>query len=393
MSLVVEAINFNHDPSSAQTDAMNIRKNATQTVPIPEWQRGISSQPEDSPAAYALAETAGHTLTIKASFRRIDPTITSVEVRAVDPANPRAQGCIYALLRWLGIIPFVPPPYGNCLGEVKARAITFPAGGVTSLETFELDAIWPLSMFKLGIHTVTWQWQYRLQPTDPWTDLETTRHRIYLILETPKAPWQQTPYTSANTQLPWTAALDKACVWAAGAGSRDQAAEMITRSVNTQPLQSYTPATLFGFDTYYLSQYLQSLDGGTPFQLNCTDCADAVTTLANLLGCELVEGRFFDMVTRRFLALNGNPAIDTDWVSWGWYYHEICWLGSIGQNELIYDGCLQVDMDDNYADTVHVARHPARMRFGLSDPQDYRYRLIESGSGTLENISRHRPVA
>jgi hypothetical protein len=118
----------------------------------------------------------------------------------------------------------------------------------------------------------------------------------------------------------------------------------------------------------------------------------AVTALSNLLGCDLFEGRFFNMVTRKFLTLNGIPALETDWVSWSWGYHEICWLHQMGQNELIYDGCLQVDMDNNYADLVHVALHPVKMKFGMSDPGDYRYRLIESGNGDLENIPRRRIV-
>jgi hypothetical protein len=83
---------------------------------------------------------------------------------------------------------------------------------------------------------------------------------------------------------------------------------------------------MFGFGSYYLSSYLTQLNSGSPFQLNCTDCADAVTTFSNLLGCDLWEGRFFNMVTRKFLTLNGNPAVEADWVSWTWNYHEICWL-------------------------------------------------------------------
>lgn len=393
MSVVLEAIKLNHDPGSAHTDALNIRRNAVEFVDVPEWQRGVSASPQDSPAAYAIGETASNTITIQAKFKRTDPSITTAEVRALDPSAPRAMGCLYEILRRLGVIPFVPPPYGNCLGEVKARTITFPASGETGFETFELVPIWPLGMFGLGIYTVAWQWQYRLGPGDPWTDITTTNHRIYLVLEVPNLPWLQSPYHDSSDQLPWTDALDKACFWASKAANLDAAAERITRAINTHPLQSYTPGTNFGWTEYFLTQYLQALDGGASFSLNCTDCADAVTTFANLLGCDLVEGRFFDMVTRRFLPLNGDPSNDADWASWTWGYHEICWLGSIDQYGQVYDGCLQLDMDDNYADTVHIRHHPVKMRFGMTDPNDYRYRLIESGTGTLQNIPRHRPVS
>lgn len=44
----IEAIKFNHDTNAAVNDALNIRKNATQFVAIPEWRRFVSVNPEDS---------------------------------------------------------------------------------------------------------------------------------------------------------------------------------------------------------------------------------------------------------------------------------------------------------------------------------------------------------
>ena len=64
MSVRLEAIKFNHDPGSATADALTLRRNATQTVAVPEWQWGVSVNPEDSPAAYAMKETQGQTITI-----------------------------------------------------------------------------------------------------------------------------------------------------------------------------------------------------------------------------------------------------------------------------------------------------------------------------------------
>jgi hypothetical protein len=134
--------------------------------------------------------------------------------------------------------------------------------------------------------------------------------------------------------------------------------------VNRVPNVTYTPSTMFGFGDYELSSYLTHLPGGS-FVMNCTDCADAVTTLSNLLGCNLAEGQFFNMVTKRFLTLAGNPASNADWVSWSWGYHEICRLGAIGQNGQLRRR-LQLDMDDNYGDR---ARRPAS---GEDDIRDHR---------------------
>jgi hypothetical protein len=36
MAVALESIKFNHDPSTAATNALNIRKNATEAIPVPE---------------------------------------------------------------------------------------------------------------------------------------------------------------------------------------------------------------------------------------------------------------------------------------------------------------------------------------------------------------------
>lgn len=82
MTVVLEAIKFNHDPSSETTDALNIRKNKTQFVTVPEWQRGISVNLEDSPLAcqntrraqkteaHQLSEKHQETITSKGQLSR-----------------------------------------------------------------------------------------------------------------------------------------------------------------------------------------------------------------------------------------------------------------------------------------------------------------------------------
>ena len=79
--LAIEAITFNHNTGAATHDALNIRRNATQTVHIPEWRRVISVNPEDSPAAYATGATHGNPITILVSLSSTDPAIAFIEVR------------------------------------------------------------------------------------------------------------------------------------------------------------------------------------------------------------------------------------------------------------------------------------------------------------------------
>jgi hypothetical protein len=384
----VEEIHFNHDTGGASADALTIRKGpGGSPIQAPEWRRGFTPQP----AAYASA-ALGPTITIKARFSGGPPGGTR-QIRALDayvePSDP--GGC----LGWLVVLiaSFIRAIFGNVLGDAAAKTVAFDANGMSGLETFTL-VNHKLKTASVGIRSTDWKWQQRpgtgKRKGPKWSTFDTSQHRIYTVLDTPAGPWTQG--AGNDTLLPWTDALDKACAWAAGATTKDAAAAAVTRAVNTQPLQSYTPSTLFGFYTYHLSSYLGQLNGGAPFQLNCTDCADAVTTLSNLLGCDLWEGRFFNMVTRKFLTLNGDPTVEASWVSWSWGYHEICWLGAVGQFASVYDGCLQLDMDDNYGDLVHDPLHPIKMTFGTTDPGHYKYRLIASGLGDLENVPRRRAL-
>src|SRR6266545_1096863 len=122
MSVQLEAIKFNHNPNSATGDALNIRRNASSFVPVPEWTRGIWIKPEDSPAAYAIQETKGHTITVQVQLKRIDPRIASAEVRALDAdiAPPAPGGCSW-LIQFLQAVLWA--LFGNALGEVAARPV------------------------------------------------------------------------------------------------------------------------------------------------------------------------------------------------------------------------------------------------------------------------------
>ena len=80
-TLSVEAIQFNHDTSGAACDALTIRKNYTEIVKLSEWQAG-DTQHQDAPAAYAIDETTGNTVTVKVKFRITPATATSAEIRA-----------------------------------------------------------------------------------------------------------------------------------------------------------------------------------------------------------------------------------------------------------------------------------------------------------------------
>jgi hypothetical protein len=180
--IVIDAIKFNHDPNGAKHDGLNLRRNAASFISVPEWRRLVSINPEDSRAAYAVAATKGKKITIQVSLSSSDPSVTSIEVRA--------------------------------RRHVKSRRVKFVAGK-TGFVSFELIDP-PVRHGRVGIWDVEWHWEFRRSKHHRWHHLDTTRHRIYVVLGIPTAPWKQMPYNAANTQLPWTDVLDYACGWAGG---------------------------------------------------------------------------------------------------------------------------------------------------------------------------------
>lgn len=268
MSILLEAIRFNHDTKSADCDAINVRKNASHAVPTPEWQRGRSIKPEDSPAAYSIADTRGQTIVIKVQLRRTNPDLSSVEVRAIDPAwSDRGR-----ILGWLRMSLL---PAGNLLGEVAARTVKFKTGDSTGFVTFPLRGV-RLDSAGVDVQTVTWRWQYRRRRNDPWTDFALSEHRIYSVLDLPNDPWQQDP--ASPDLFPWTDALDYGCTWARGAHDRAEAAARVTKSIYELGPSVITydcaggGATNYAFPDFQLTDFLGRLRGrgepGTAGQLH-----------------------------------------------------------------------------------------------------------------------------
>src|ERR1043165_1489844 len=290
MQVFLEAIKFNHDQSSATGDAFNIRRNENEPVNVPEWRQGISVKPEDSPAAYAIRETRGHILTIKAQFSSTDISNAKVLVRAV-AARPRRlrSGLIGFLLRAFSLVR--PPLCPNILGEVKERPIEFNATRETGFERFELQNV-RLRGTGVSVSNTEWRWQLCVKSANPWIDFALTKHRIYTGLEIPKCPWQQTPVDDeSQTQMPWADALEYACDWAAGAQDVDEAATLVTRGINDLGLDRvrYSGSSLYSCPNFNCTEFLDLLQGGTGMGtgMNCSDCATAISSFANLVGCNL----------------------------------------------------------------------------------------------------------
>lgn len=419
--LRLESITFNHDPALSR-GALNIRRNATAPVVLPEWRRGRSSVAADSPVAYALSRVDHQPLSVVAQFSRTSDD-GPVVVRAVpdraplDPypwvtlPNPQllwpgghwfSGWAEYAWYQWYDAVyrswqeRFARRP--DSLGEVADTVVSFAPGDRSVVVRCPLRNV-RLAARGVGVSDVAWRWQYRIG-LGPWNELDVTHHRIYTVADVPTPPWVQQPAISANTQLPWVDALDVACSWAGGAFEARDAAEAITGAVFAlgdgvleygcaiSALTMYT--SLLPPDTFDCTAFVERARGGTgngPF-VNCTDCASAVATLANLVGADLWESRMGEYTpafeTNPIQAIGGAEYESPCGWGLGFTYHEVAWTGDCRSDDFVYDACLRVSTESG----VQGGVLPRHMRFGANGDGQYRDRIAAPLS---RDICRPRP--
>jgi hypothetical protein len=377
MQVFLEAIKFNHDPNAADKDALNIRKNETEFVTVPEWRRGISVKPEDSPAAYAICETRGNQITIQAKVSCTDPSLESIEVRAIDgrinPMAPQGSGLIKVAI-WL-VHPFLRASIGNLLGDVRERPVFF-CQGESKFETFEINNV---QLWDSGVRVsdTVWRWQFRTSPSAPWIDFAISNHRIYALLKQPTLPWKQDPYLSSNSQLPWREVLDYACNWADSTKHTDDAATNITKSVyNLGPdvlRFSGNDHYITPYKTFDATAFLEHLQEATreSIYVNCTDCASIVSTFANILGCDLFQSRMSDFRYNPIRKIG-----ESSWTTDSFDFHDVAWEGDCGRDNDVFDACLQIDGDPDPTTFPHTPFQPSNLRFGSQADRQYHFRLV-----------------
>jgi hypothetical protein len=263
------------------------------------------------------------------------------------------------------------------LGGLRRKTVTpaFSSSGLSGPIDFEL--MWPLPS-SVGRPDVTLDWYARNSPGPSIpVAVGSASHRLYLVLAKPTQPWV--------TETPWVEALKLACGWAAGATDIDAAAKRITERYYSCGVLQYDDLkgeTKYGSVPYMLSEMLERLNGGPGLgsRVNCTDSANTVSTLANVLGGDLWQSRMgysFDL--NPILAI-GAPSTNP-WPDWSSFnYHEIAWKGACTVNDRLFDGCLMVDGDDDPTKAPQTWLLPANMLFGDCVIMNYRLRLCPPGA-------------
>ena len=349
MQVSLEAIQFNHHPTTAATGAFNIRRNETQTVTLPEWRRDSCSNPECAPAAYVISSLPSP-LTIKARFSSPDLKDQEVEVQAVAPA-------------------------GDVLGKLETSLVRFDGDGQSEFVTFELQNA-RLASAGISANNTKWTWQFRVSTSAGWTEFQQTSHRIYAVLAKPTEPWV--------TELPWTEVLEVACNWAAGAKDEPKAATMITEQIyalgkGSQKRVTYSRLPTYANKKFDCTGFLHFLrDGvGQGQTVNCDDCATIVSTFANILGCDLWQSGMGNDFRTNYIFIIG----DSRWRRTGFPRHAVAWKDECSESDPLYDACLQIDGDgqpDDNQTTKDIL--PANLLFGPLGKNLYRFCLFKTGT-------------
>lgn len=376
MDVHLKAIAFNHNLDSATTDAFSIRRNETRPIDLPEWQPGCLI-PEESQAAYARAATADQTITIKARFSCCDPSVTLIEVQAVDGSPPLTLGSVGGSG---GLLPAV-----NVLGKVKATPVPLNAGESVFV-SFDLEDVL-IADAGISKSDVVWHWEFRLSDCDSWTEFARTRHRIYTVLALPTDPWKPLSPNIQNTQLPWTEVLDVACDWAAGKQDIVTATTETTRNINSlgdpnlagvrRAKYSEDPSyALEGTNNFDCTAFLDRVKGGpgNGAYVNCFDCAAAVSSFSNILGANLWQSKMgYNFVLNHLLRIGEEEEDGGDF-----YQHEVAWTGNATKDDRIFDACLKLDGDSSPGpeEPEHFAPLlPINIPFGDLADEQYRFRI------------------
>lgn len=337
MSAQLIEVLFNHDAADKRGSALNLRVDAHLPLLLPEWQRDATGAVRQAPAAYATRFIVPSLLAVGARVQWNGTPRTAIEVRALSVATDAARAPL--------------------LGELAARQILLGADGGSGPNLFAVRGGW-LASAAVGVHRVSWRWQVRASVGEPWVDFALTEHEILTTLLLPGAPWSNEPFVDANIALPWSKALLIACRWAAGATTPTQAAMQITAqlfSLGPQVFEygcavfgreMYTNSLLAVFDC---SAFIERINGGqgNGRLVNCTDCACVVSTLANVLGARLWQGRMGTYVpaflTRDIRTIGGTAWNSPCGLDLGFMFHEVAWTGNATDADAVYDGSLLVN--------------------------------------------------
>jgi len=210
--------------------------------------------------------------------------ILTMGTNAASNVSPvAAVGCAYPVATHLirivatGATPETP---GSNEGITPGQAVTFVTNGTL-----------PNAVQK-GTLSPTFKFEYKAGGS--WHSIPgqiDTSHTVYTIHDQPMLTESATP---TAPYLPWVRVVDMVVGWVNGPSTADQITGIITDKVNvsfglqydtTSGAPSYMTGTLASMQME-MSDFIDDYDTASFGRVNCSDCADLVSTFANTVGID-----------------------------------------------------------------------------------------------------------
>ena len=353
-------VKFNWNPAVSANDAINLRQDYNTPYDVADGEYTLSHN-------YPVCYVTNTVPVVKAKFRVVPASVTSIELDAV------LSGTLLSDLN--------PATVGLSSGVSGYVDFAMPGGVATAV----------------GLNAAnSYTWRVRsingTQLSTPKAVASTGPHKTYVILGEPVEPWSTAP-NEHNTA--WSTALDLTCQWASGKTTRQQVATAVTKEINEcdrfmydMSLGGARYSCNSGLDVEAhvdLTSFIDRINGkeGNGMLVNCQDCASAVVAMSNLVGCDLWCNRMErNFNTRKFLPIGFIQLIERNFV-----FHEVAWEGLCRDQDLVYDACLQYDVDETPGVEPFVLDSPCGVIFSDGSelsPFVYRERLSATGANGYE---------
>lgn len=236
-----------------------------------------------------------------------------------------------------------------------------------------------------------------------WRDIATTIHPVYTLLKSPGEPW--------TNRLPWVSILEVTYPWVADKTTADEIAAAVTTKVNgglhlkydaVGGAVHYTLPYRSAFSMTLLLDDIAKATASSVYEVNCVDCANAVTIIANLWGCSLSARRMYHKTNvssgfacNQIVAIGYNDGKDWKKPFYGGFnFHAVSVnnRGSKNSENFIYDACLKVNKGTLPWSSTKSAQLPIGMPFSSIDgypapnyksvdADSYREHLADNTSG------------
>lgn len=231
-----------------------------------------------------------------------------VRARIPDPDDDWPRGLSYAQRRLFG-------------DSVPERAVVLDGRGEATV-SFELTSP-RLESHGVGRFRTSWLWEVG----PPWTQAGQSVHASYVTAGPPCGSWASGQEIEPEL---WDRALEVATRWGVGAKTPKEVGAALTWAVHMLPNATYTQrgggfnyySRARGGEFFNLSGFLDEVQLGLPFALNCHDSACAVMTLGHLLGVPFT-GAVLSVALTRPLRLLGQRRGDA-WGAQRWGTHSFC---------------------------------------------------------------------